>query len=655
MKKTLFAAALCGWSFAASGADAQRPAALSPVIVTATRTAITVDDALSSVTVITRKDIDRLQPVSLIDLLQGLPGVTFAQSGGLGQQSSLFLRGTNSSHTLLLIDGVRVGTVSAGLPAFDQLPIDQIERIEVVRGPRSSLYGADAIGGVIQIFTRRGARGSGLAPSLRAGAGSRGYADGQVGLAAGDQHAWYNLSVGGQYTRGINACRVGAAEAFAGCFTDEPDADAYRNRNALAHAGYRWDGGTELDATWLRSDSHVEFDGAPFGNQHHNLQQVAGANLRFDPLAPWKVTLAAGQSLDEQHTYYDGAFVGYGNSRRTQASWQNDLSLDDNQLLTLGLDWQREHLASDTGYLGDRRSDTGGYAQYQGRFGRHDLQLSLRRDDNQQFGGHTTGAAAWGYALEHGLRLSASWGSAFHAPTFNDLYYPFGSGNPDLQPETSRSAELGVAQQRVDWHWALNAYRTSIDELISLDANYFPRNISRARIDGLEAQFGTELDGWRLESYLTLVRPQNRDGGANDGHRLPRRPGRTARLCHHRPARQLCLRARLGGGGPAGQRLRPPLRDGVLLQPARAQLVPDRALRARRLSRPRRTGTASLASCGRPPIREGIRFRVRLRRPCLSAGAGLQAHPPTAHGRHKAWHEHLPCHARETRSGRALR
>jgi vitamin B12 transporter len=530
MKKNLWAAALGGSCLAATAVAATAPAELSPVIVTATRTAITVDDALSSVSVLTREDIERLQPVSLVDLLQGLPGVTFAQAGGLGQQSSLFLRGTNSSHTLLLIDGVRVGTVSAGIPAFEQLPLDQIERIEVVRGPRSSLYGADALGGVIQIFTRHGARHGGVTPSLRLGGGSRGYADAQFGLSGGDTHAWYNLSVGGQYTDGINACRVGAATAFAGCFADEPDADAYRNRNALANAGYRWGNGAELAATWLRSASHVEFDGAPYGNQHDNAQQVAGARLSFDPLTTWKVTVAAGQSRDDQRTYNDGVFVRYSNSRRQQASWQNDVSLADTQLLTLGVDWQQEHLSSDTAYLGDRRRDTGGYAQYMGSFGRHEVQFSVRHDDNQQFGGHTTGAAAWGYAFERGLKVTASWGSAFHAPTFNDLYFPYGSGNPNLKPETSRSAELGLAQQQAHWHWALNAYQTTIDQLILLDANYFPRNLSRARIRGLEAQLGTELGGWRLASYLTLQRPVNRDGGANDGHWLPRRPQRSARL-----------------------------------------------------------------------------------------------------------------------------
>jgi vitamin B12 transporter len=530
MKKNLLAAALLSCSLGAHAADQASPASLAPVIVTANRTAITADEALSSVSVITRADIERLQPASVSDLLVGLPGVAFAQAGGLGQQTSLFLRGTNSSHTLLLIDGVRVGTVAAGLPAYEQIPVEQIERIEIVRGPRSSLYGADALGGVIQIFTRHGQRNGGVTPSLSLTSGSRSYLGSQFGVSGGDAHAWYNVSLGSQYTAGINACRIGAAEAFAGCFTDEPDHDAYRNLNGLANGGYRWDNGTELALDYLRSKNTVEFDGAPYGNQARNAQQVAGARLSFSPLAAWKVSLDLGQNLDHSRTYNNGLFVRYGDSRRNQASWQNDIALAANQLLTVGLDWQREHLSSDTGYLASQRDDTGGYAQYIGTFGRHEIQLSARHDHNQQFGNHDTGAAAWGYGFEHGLRLSASYGSAFHAPTFNDLYYPFGSGNPDLKPETSRSAELGLSQQQAGWNWALNAYQTHIDQLISLDANYFPQNISRARIAGVEAQAGMHLGGWQLQGYLTLQQPKNRDGGANDGHLLPRRPERTARF-----------------------------------------------------------------------------------------------------------------------------
>jgi vitamin B12 transporter len=529
MKKSLLAAALLSCTMAAQAADQSDASTLSTVIVTATRTAITADEALSSVTVITRADIERLQPLSVQDLLTGLPGVSFANSGGIGQQTSLFMRGTNSSHTLVLIDGVRIGSVGNGLAAFEQLPVEQIERIEVVRGPRSSLYGADAIGGVIQIFTRHGSRDAGVLPSFSLTTGSDNLLRGQAGLSGGSDHAWYNLSVGAQYTRGINACRIGAGEVFAGCFADEPDRDAYRNQNLAANGGYRWDDGAELTASWLRSLGEIHFDGS-FQNRSRTTQQVAGSSFSINPLEAWKSTLSVGQNLDRYDNYENQDFVGYIYSRRNQASWQNDISVASNQLLTLGVDWQQEHIDSDTGFLASRRDNTGGYAQYQGTFGSNEVQLSARRDHNGQFGNHNTGAAAWGYHFDDGIRLLASYGSAFHAPTFNDLYYPFGSGNPDLKPEKSRSAELGLSQQVDTWNWALNAYQTRIDQLITLDSNFVPQNISKARIRGLEGQLGVNLDGWQLQGYLTWLQPQNQDGSANDGNVLPRRPEHTARV-----------------------------------------------------------------------------------------------------------------------------
>ena len=241
MKRTLLAAALLAASMAAQ-ADAGRPDPvgtenLDAVIVTATRTAITVDESLASVSVINREDIDRLQPLTVTDLLTGLPGVSLGNLGGLGQQTSLFMRGTNATHVLLLVDGVRVGSVTAGLAAFEQIPVEQIDHVEVVRGPRSSLYGADAIGGVIQIFTRHGQPGGGLQPSFSLTTGSNNLLRGQAGLSGGDEHAWYNIGVGAQYTRGINSCRIGAAAAFTACGIDEPDRDGNRNKNLTASGG----------------------------------------------------------------------------------------------------------------------------------------------------------------------------------------------------------------------------------------------------------------------------------------------------------------------------------------------------------------------------------------------------------------------------------
>ncbi|MBD8880121.1 TonB-dependent vitamin B12 receptor [Rhodanobacter sp. 7MK24] len=549
MKKTLLAAALLCCFSTAYAADQDNASALNPVIVTATRTAVTVDDTLSSVTVITRADIERLQPVSVLDLLTGLPGVNTTQSGGLGQTSSLFMRGTNSTHTLVLIDGVRIGSVTAGFASLEQIPVEQIERIEIVRGPRSSLYGADAIGGVIQIFTRHGSANGGVTPSLSMTAGSHGLFGSQAGLSGGDQHAWYNLNLGGEYTSGFPGCKMGAAEAMAGCFVDDSRDDAYRNWNGSANAGYRWDNGTELAFTWLRSKNDVDYAGSPYGgNDAVNEQRVAGVRLSFSPMEAWGVTLNAGQSKDLSTTYYQGSYygayyplaqTGYFNSQRNQFSWQNDIELTSNQLLTVGVDYQQEHLDSSTGYLADSRDDTGTYAQYQGTFGNNEVQLSVRHDHNQQYGDHDTGAASWGYHFDHGLRVYASYGTAFHAPTFNDLYYPpyYGipSANPDLKPEKSRSAEVGVTQQLGIWNWGVSAYQTRIDDLILLDPNqnYVPFNVSKARIRGLEGQVGADLDGWQVQGYLTLQQPKDVGdvtADANSGNLLPRRPERMARV-----------------------------------------------------------------------------------------------------------------------------
>lgn len=546
MNRTLLAAALTCCFVSAHAADQRDTSALDPVVVTATRTPVTVDDALSAVDVITRADIERLQPLSVQDLLTGLPGVSIVRNGGLGQLGTLSLRGTNATHTLVLIDGVRIASVTAGFAALEQIPVDQIERIEIVRGPRSSLYGPDAIGGVIQIFTRHGHAGGGLVPAFSATVGNRGLAGATTGLSGGDANGWYNVSLGGQYTSGYPVCRMGAAEAFAGCFADDPRDDAFRNWNGMASGGYRWDNGVTLTANGLRSRNFVEYAGTPFGsNRALNEQRVAGGQLAFAPLDAWKVSLSAGQSKDLATTSFQGTYggvyypltpSGYSNSRRDQLGWQNDLALGEGQLLTAGIDWQREHVASSTAYLQTSRRDTGAYAQYQGTFGRNDVQVSARRDHSSQFGNRDTGAIAFGHTWDGGVRAYASYGSAFHAPTFNDLYFPpfFGiaSANPQLKPETSRSAELGVKQQGDGWYWSADAYETRIRQLIVLDParNYVPFNLSRARIRGLEGEAGATLAGWDVKATLTLQQPKDDDRGASDGNLLPRRPERMARV-----------------------------------------------------------------------------------------------------------------------------
>lgn len=520
------------------------PATLPAVVVTATRTAETVDKTLSSVTVITHADIERLQPTSLADLLTGLPGVSMTQTGGVGQPISLFLRGTNSSHTLVLIDGVRIGSVSLGTAALEQIPVNAIDHIEIVRGPRSSLYGSDAVGGVIQIFTRHGEDKGSITPSLSVTTGSHGFINSQAGVSGGDGHYWFNASLGGEYTSGIPACRMGAAERGVACFVDDPRNDPYRNYNGLANFGYRWDNGTELAFDWLRSKSDNYYAGSPYGgNNNEEEQHVAGTRLSFTPLDMWKVTLSAGQTRDDSSTFYQGTYygeyyprtpTGYFNSRQNQASWQNDITLAPDQLLSAGVDYLQQHIDSDTDFTINTRGDTGTFVQYQGTFGKNEIQVSGRHDNDDEYGSHNTGAVAWGYHFDQGFLLSASYGSAFHAPTFDDLYYPPFDGtptaNPNLKPESSHAAELGLTQQLDNWHWGLNAYQTRISDLIILDSNYVPQNISSALIRGVEGQFGFTLDDWRVQTNLTWLQPKDDSDDGNYGKWLPRRAGQTARV-----------------------------------------------------------------------------------------------------------------------------
>jgi len=194
---------------------------LNQVIVTASRLAEPLDDAIASVTVITRADIDRLQPRSVDELLSGLAGITVSNDGDLGKTTSVFVRGTNSDHVLVLIDGIKIGSATTGTAAWEQLPVEQIDHIEIVRGPYSSLYGSEAIGGVVQIFTRHGAPGAAGVPSLEVSAGSHGTFLGEAGYSGSVGSGWYNGSASGLYTSGIPICAANAP-VTANCYTTTP-------------------------------------------------------------------------------------------------------------------------------------------------------------------------------------------------------------------------------------------------------------------------------------------------------------------------------------------------------------------------------------------------------------------------------------------------
>ncbi|MGH8519448.1 MAG: TonB-dependent receptor domain-containing protein, partial [Panacagrimonas sp.] len=486
----------------------------------------TQGESLAAVSVLTRDDIERLQAVDLLDLLAGMPGVSLSNTGGAGKETSLFLRGTESDHVLVLIDGVKVGSATSGKAALEQIPLDQIERIELVRGPRSSLYGSEAIGGVLQIFTRRG-NGGGLVPSFSAFGGDRGSATTEAGLRGGIGKAWYAASLSARTTDGIDAQRS----------ANEPDRDGYEQLAGSLRGGWLFDKGAELSAHWLRADGDSDYD-SRFSNGDDSTEtrlEVLGAQARVPLLPAWQASLSAGLSRDDSDIELDDVRTARFDTRREHFSWLNELQLGGAHTLTVGADHLRDHVDSTAAFAIDARTDTGAFAQYQAGFDAHELQLSLRHDDDEQFGEHTTGGAAWGWRFTSGLRASASYGSAFRAPSFNELYYP-NFGNPDLGPEKARSAEIGLDARHAQWNWSLHAYRTEVDDLIAtvlVDPDNFvfaPVNVAEARIVGVEAVVGARWAAWRVQTTLSWLDPEDRSGGASDGKVLRRRAQESGRI-----------------------------------------------------------------------------------------------------------------------------
>ena len=510
---------------------------LDNLVVTATRTAITVDAALAAVDVIDREQLDASSARSLPELLRGRAGITIVNQGGMGKLSTLFLRGTESDHTLFLIDGIRVGSSTSGLTSLQDIPLAQIERIEIVRGPRSSLYGADAIGGVIQVFTRRAAGGEGVHGRGRIAAGSHGLREASAGVDLRSARGGVGVDVAHQSTDGINAC-LGfynpLTYAGAGCFIvpgTHLDSDGYRNNSATLRADFAPAEAWQLDARAFRAEGHNEYDG-DYADNSDIVQQVVGGSVRWTPSAAVALKLTAGRNTDDSDNYIGSSFANRYTTTRDSANLQGDFTVASGQVLTAGFDWLRDRADVIDPYspFARERGNRALFAQYQGTFGTHDLQVSARRDDNDQFGGHTTGGIAWGMGFGQGWRVTASHATAFKAPSFNELYYP-GFSNPLLAPESSRSTELSLGRHGNDWSLQANAYQTRVDDLIAYDSTLFaPNNIDQARIRGVELVATARLAGWDLRGQVGTLDARNLSAGSNHGKRLARRPQRSARL-----------------------------------------------------------------------------------------------------------------------------
>ncbi|WFC64131.1 TonB-dependent receptor [Pseudomonas sp. REST10] len=509
---------------------ASEPYVAEPLVITSGRMPEPQAQATAATTVFERDDIERLQVSSVAELLQRVPGLSVVRTGGTGSQMGVFLRGTSTAQTLVLVDGQRIAAASSGTSSLEFLAPEQIERIEVVRGARSALYGSDAIGGVIQIFTRKG-DDQGLAPYVRLAAGSDSTYQRSLGLSGGDERTRFHLGAALDETAGIDATRDG--------FGANGDDDAYRNRSLSLSLSHRIDDSLQIGFNLLDQRGQVEYDDVFSGSLPTTDYLLSSASGFIDAQLSdsWSSRLELGHSEDKRDSGNDqpGGSVSQFNTYRDAANWLNTLTLTENHQLLLGLDWYEDRAQGTTDFVEDSRWNRAAFIQHRYSGENFSTEIGLRHDDNQQFGHENTWNAALTLPLGNANDLILSYSEGFRAPTFNDLYYPdfcfgsmcFPSANPELTPERSRSYELQWRSRYSDTgSLQASVYRTEIEDAIVLDENFIPQNVQTARINGFEAAVQQELFGWQGNLALSLIDPRDRDSG----HTLQRRAKRTLTL-----------------------------------------------------------------------------------------------------------------------------
>lgn len=489
------------------------------IVVTATRTSGVSTSSLSSVSVITEQDIKQYQYQSLAEALNSLPGISIANTGGLGKLTSLFMRGTESNHTQILINGVKLATNSFGTPQIEHIPLETVERIEVVRGPQSGLYGSSSIGGTIQIFTKQAT--SGFKPFANAAIGSDNTKKINGGFGAGNDFGWVNVQAGYTSTNGFNACDSRSADLFIGCFADEPDRDGYQNRHHSLRAGLNVTDTTDIEVFSLYTNSDTEFDG--FYNHSDVTQHTYGISINTALSQNWNVRSQISQGrFDSKST---GSGTGISNNTKDMFSIQSDLTVAENHLFSIGYDYEDDENDTDAATVAERNNH-GVFTQLQGNVDDFDYRLTLRHDDNEQYGTFNSGNIAFGYQLTSNLQAYISYGEAFTAPSFIDLD-PASFGNPDLLPEESETIEIGLKGNHADINWSIALFETDITNLITLDSFFIPQNISKANIRGVEVTAKTRWLGVNWDAQLSLLDPTNDSNDANEGNILPRRAQNT--------------------------------------------------------------------------------------------------------------------------------
>ena len=514
----LHAVTLAALTALATGPAAAAGPAQDPVVVTATRLPERVSALAAEVSVIDRAMLDRSTGRTLVEVLAMVPGLQFSSNGGLGKTASVFIRGLEARHTLLLLDGVRVGSATVGTPSLDNLPLEAVQRIEIVRGPMSALYGSDAVGGVIQVFTARGQPG--FQPNARATVGSERHGQLAAGFGWGLGQFDATLQVQHTETAGFSATNP---KAQFGSYN--ADRDGFRQDGGSLRLGWQIAPDWRIEAMALQSAGRSGYDDGPgadaLAGLHNSLQLVQASGK---PHALWTTQLSVSRASDAYDTLSSAsafATLGVIQTAQRQISWENRISTPVGTALLVAERLEQQVSRPGAPFAVSERTINGLALGLNGSAAGHLWQVAVRRDNNSQFGGKTTGAAGYAYHLSPAWRAGLSYGTSFVMPSFNQLYYP-GFGSPLLQPETGKQAEAHLRWTAGAHSLRATVYQHRIQGYIA--SGPLPTNIPRTRIEGVTLAYEGQFDALKLAASLDHLNPRNdTNASANFDKLLPRR------------------------------------------------------------------------------------------------------------------------------------
>ncbi len=494
--------------------DIEHPRVDEEIIVTATLTEKNVFEVMGGAAVVTAQDISRIQPANLSELLDLQTGLDITRNGGALSVTSLFSRGTSSDHTLLLINGQRFNSATIGSTAFQVIDPEQITRVEILRGSRSSLYGSDAIGGVVQIFTDK--QQEGTSGFLTMEEGSNDLQRLSVGRGYGDDKISASASLSYEESNGID--NFGDDTGF------NADTDPYKVASSNVFISYIANESLSISFSDVYALSESDYDSqfSAITAQPFSKSRLRASAVDFDIKVSESIDskVSVGRSNDESN---DGDRQQPENgtsaieTERYTAYWRNNIVIKEHLVATLGAEYTDENVESRRKYEVEDRQVKAGFAQLQWDVANIDVLMGVRNDEHSDFGGAMTGSFSTGVAISDHYRVYANWNEGFKAPTFNDLHWP-GQGNPDLLPESSTSRELGFKAMYPHAFFEINVFENDVKNLIAWAPNsdgiWMPTNINAAEIQGSEIAGKLQFDSWYVATsfvYLDVVDAQTEE------------------------------------------------------------------------------------------------------------------------------------------------